>query len=330
MNIWESFVEFLQGLIREYGLPKLFLGLVGLVGPFVAVVLGFHPSQAVKVILALVLLVLFLLVTCLALAIDQNKWRNKVAEANGVLNRYGDEIVARQNATSFEIKDWHDQQYIDKNGDTTIDRRFTLVVGNPKPLQTFWHLMTMSSDQTDYKYRKKVVVKAKTFDPQTQQPGVNFLLSRKWDGNSLWTFVHLDREYQAGEEVRVLLQASWPGYTKELLENENGDTAEWTFRRNVTSPCDTAIRRGSSQGQFRATSASGLPTPSQNCGPDGRLMSCSTRSSTPKTPFGRASGGQRDDDRRGSLAPVKGGSRCPSTGPRAKTVQSRPTHPRGG
>ena len=289
MNIWESFVEFLQGLIREYGLPKLFLGLVGLVGPFVAVVLGFHPSQAVKVILALVLLVLFLLVTCLALAIDQNKWRNKVAEANGVLNRYGDEIVARQNATSFEIKDWHDQQYIDKNGDTTIDRRFTLVVGNQKPLQTFWHLMTMSSDQTDYKYRKKVVVKAKTFDPQTQQPGVNFLLSRKWDGNSLWTFVHLDREYQAGEEVRVLLQASWPGYTKELLENENGDTAEWTFRRNVDSLHVTLsfAKRLRLRDNFVLQALPGSPTPSQNRGPDGRLNVVFDAVGPPQnTPFG--------------------------------------------
>src|ERR1700761_1344618 len=93
LNIWESFVEFLEGLIREYGLPKLLLGLLTLTGPFVAVILGFHPTQEIKVGLALVFLILMLLVTCLALIIDQNKWRNKVVEGNSVLNRYGDEIV---------------------------------------------------------------------------------------------------------------------------------------------------------------------------------------------------------------------------------------------
>ena len=185
MDIWQSFVEFLQNLIRQYGLFKLIFAFSGFGAALIGLALGFRLTQDMRIGLALVFVIGLLFLTCLALIIDQNQWRNKVVDANVVLNRYGEEIKKRQNAGSFDIKEWRDLQFVDKDGDTKIDRRFTLVVGN-QPLQTFWHRMEMSSEGWEFQQQNKVTIKAKSFDAQTDQPNVSFLVSRRWEGNSVW------------------------------------------------------------------------------------------------------------------------------------------------
>ena len=230
LTIWESFIEFLEDVIRRFGLVKLLIALAAFAGALLG--LGFVVSPETLIRIALLFIIALLLLTCLALIIDRHRLRSTISDGTEVLNRYGDEIVARQTADSFDIKEWRDEQYIDKNGDTTICRRFTLVVGN-EPLETFWHTIYMSPERTDVKYRKKLTIEAKKFDPPTLQPGVNYLYSSRWEQHALRLFVHLDRAYQPGQEVYVYLEVFWPQFCKKLLENRQGDNAEWMFRRNA-------------------------------------------------------------------------------------------------
>ena len=128
LTIWDSFIEFLEDVIRRFGLVKLLIALAAFAGALLG--LGFVVSPETLIRIALLFIIALLLLTCLALIIDRHRLRSTISDGTEVLNRYGDEIVARQTADSFDIKEWQDEQYIDKNGDTTIYRRFTLVVGN--------------------------------------------------------------------------------------------------------------------------------------------------------------------------------------------------------
>ncbi|OBL00874.1 hypothetical protein A5646_20510 [Mycobacterium sp. 1245499.0] len=273
MNIWESFVEFLEDLIRRFGLIKLIFGFTGFASALIGLALGFHLSSEVKIGLAGVFVIVVLLLTCLALIIDRHRLRSRMTEGTDVLNRYGDEIVSRQDSDSFDIKEWRDEQYVDKNGDTTIRRWFTLVVRN-QPLQTFWHVMVMDSLQDNINYRKKLTIDAKTFDPNTLEPGVNFLYTRRWEGqHSVRLFVHLDRPYAPGEEVRVLLQVFWPEYLLKLLESKQGDDFEWIFRRKVDQLRVTFVfaKRLGIEDKFATKPFPGSQEPKQTIGPDGTM-----------------------------------------------------------
>jgi hypothetical protein len=265
--MWESFIEFLERLIREYGLIKIVIGMAAVAGALLG--LGVVVSEEMLIVFAGASLIALLLVICVALMVDRHRLRRDLAEDAEVLDRYGQEIVSRQNSQSFTIKDWREEQYIEKHGDTTFSRRITLIVGN-QPLQTFWHKVHMTTGRQDYGYRKKFRIEARTFDGD--ELGVRFPITRTWEGHSISVFIHLDRSYGPGEEVPVYLQIYWPEYTKDLVEGNLVDPTEWEFHRkceNIEVTMSFAkrlrIRR-----DFHISPFPGTPRPNQSRGPDKR------------------------------------------------------------
>jgi hypothetical protein len=227
--MWDSIIEFLEDLIRQHGLMKIATALGGVAGIFAA--LGFVTDQELLMRAASIFLISLLLLICLALTLDRRHLYRNLAESAEVLDRYGDDIVGRQNENSFEMKEWQEEQFIGKNGDTKMYRWFTLIVGN-EPLQTFWHKAEMVTRRSDFKYRKKFRIEARIFD-QNKQVGVRLPVTHTWDSHVVRVFVHLDRVYQPGEEVRVRIRFDWPEYTKELIDRKMVDPTEWMFRRKI-------------------------------------------------------------------------------------------------
>ncbi|MGO9385608.1 MAG: hypothetical protein ACLP4W_26850, partial [Mycobacterium sp.] len=80
MDIWHSFVEFLEDLIRRYGLFKLIFGFTGFASALIGLAIGFRLSPDIRIGLALVFVIGLLLLTCLALIIDQHRLRSAMAE----------------------------------------------------------------------------------------------------------------------------------------------------------------------------------------------------------------------------------------------------------
>jgi uncharacterized membrane protein (Fun14 family) len=273
LNVWESFVEFLEDLIRRYGLIKLLLGFSGFATALIGLALGFHLSGAVKIGLAGAFVIVLLLLACLSLIIDRHRLRSRMNDGTEVLNRYGDEIVGRQDSDSFDIKDWRDEQHIDKNGDTTIYRRFTLVVKN-QPLLTFWHVMQMDTKRQDTGYRKKFTIDVRTFNPNTLEPGGNLLFTRRWETeHTVRVFVHLRRPAEPGKEVHVYFEVFWPEYAKEMLESRNGDDVVWTFRRKVDrlQAKFSFAKQLRLRNKFALEALDGSQEPKQTHGPDGSI-----------------------------------------------------------
>lgn len=154
-----------------------------------------------------------------------------MGEGVQVLDRYAAEIVGRQTTDSFEIKDWSEEQFIGKHGDTKICRRFILSVGE-QPLQTFWHKVHMTTNRNDTKYRKKLTIEARPFGVGDEL-GARYLLTQSWQGHVCSVFIHLDRAYGKGDEVPVQLNIYWPEFTKNLIDEKGVEPTEWEFHRKV-------------------------------------------------------------------------------------------------
>lgn len=228
-DAWESFIEYLEDLVRRYGLVKILIGLATLAGALLGLGIVVNGETLIRFSGGLIIIVL--LFTCLALIIDRRRLYRDNADTVEVLDRYGREIKARLTPEAFSIKEWREEQHLSKGGDTTLCRWFTLVVG-PQPVQTFWHRVSMTTPRTDFKYKRKLKVEARTFD-ENLQIGVRMPTTEMWEQHVVTLFIHLDRAYQPGETVRVFLNIFWPQFNKELIDRNLVDPTEWEFHREV-------------------------------------------------------------------------------------------------
>jgi hypothetical protein len=265
--MWESITDLLEDLVVRYGLVKIIGALAGLAGALLA--LGVVVNQETLVRFAGGFLIIVLLTTCVALSVDRRRLRRTLSERDEVLERYGDDLVAKQTSDSFHVKEWLEEQNIGPKGHTTILRWFTLVVGD-QPLQTFWHKAEMTTRRQDFKYRKKFDIEVRTFD-ENRELGVRLPTTITWDEHSVNVFIHLDRIYDPGEEVRVRLQYYWPEFTKELIDRKTVDPTEWVFHRRVEKVAVTMLfdKRLRIRNNFAITRRPQTPEPTQSAGADG-------------------------------------------------------------
>lgn len=226
---WASVVRSLEDLIIRYGLFKLLAWLAA----FAAVLLGLGVvvDRETAFRFAAFIAVGFLLLSTVAFYIDRRRLYRERAEGRQILDRYGLDLIQRQNAASFHIKEWREEQHVGKRGTTTIHRWFTLVVGD-RPLDMFWHIAQMDTDRNDQDYRKKFRFEARVVGAQGDL-GVRLLTTTKWTQHSIRAFIFLDRVYERGEEVRVHLHYEWPEFLKTLIDQQLVEPTEWTFRRRV-------------------------------------------------------------------------------------------------
>lgn len=265
--MWETTTDFLEDLILRHGLFKVISGLAAFAGALLA--LGFVVNEETLVRLAGGFLILVLLLTCVALSVDRRRLRRNVSELDEVLERYGDELVAKQNSKSFHVREWLEEQSIGQNGHTTIVRWFVLVVGD-QPLQTFWHKAEMTTRRDDLKYRKKFSIEARSFDAN-RAVGVRMPTTLTWDKHSVNAFIHLDRVYHSGEEVRVRLEYYWPEFTRELIDRKSVDPTEWVFHRDVEKLQVTMLfdKKLGIRNNFAITLRPQTPQPTQTASADG-------------------------------------------------------------
>jgi hypothetical protein len=229
LNISDSFIRILENLIIRNGLVKLLSALAG----FAAVLLGLGVviDRETTFRFAVFVVVVVLLLALVTFNIDRRRLYRNLADASEILDRYGIDLIGRQNSSSFHIKEWREQQYIGQSGNTTIHRWFTLVVGD-KPMDMFWHIAQMDTERTDHKYQKKFSLEARTFD-ENQELGVRLPTTTKWTGHSIRAFMFLDRVYEPGDLLRVHLHYEWPDFLKTLIDQEIVEPTEWIFRRKV-------------------------------------------------------------------------------------------------
>jgi hypothetical protein len=228
--VWRSFTNFLEALVRDYGLVRITGSLAGLAAILAAV--GAAANETTLLVTVTVVLIALLLVTVTAQYVDRVKlYRDRDKNAN-VLDRYAAELKARQQANSFATTEWDEEQTVKSNGDTAIQRWLTLTVG-PAPLHVFWHRAYSHARDMSERAQQRVKVEARTFDivNGARLLGVEAPVTLTWEGSSVHVFVHLDHAPEPGAIVRIHLRFTWPRYAEPLTKQEEVARVEWTCRR---------------------------------------------------------------------------------------------------
>lgn len=231
-GLWQTVVEGLEDLIRQFGLARIVLALSAVAAALLG--LGIAISEAVLLVATGVFLVVVLLFAVLALGLDRRRLYRQVADLSVVLDRYGAELKDRQQPHSFTIEDWIERIAVSKNGDAEIIRWFKLVVG-PEPLEMFWHRCYKTTAPVSRAYQAKVRVSARAYESTAKgrELGTRYPVTTDWEGHSLRTFVHFYESQDPATTVQVRIKIVWPRYYKELVEGTAVEPFEWTLRRHV-------------------------------------------------------------------------------------------------
>lgn len=260
--MWESFADWLEQLVRRYGLVRI-LGVLGGIAAILAAV-GVSASEATVLGVAVIVLIAILLVTVMAQYIDRVKLYSDRRLAADVLDRYAVELRDRQNEHSFETMIWREIQVVSENGDTVIERWLTLRVGS-EPLQTLWQRCYQENSRgADFGYQRKVRVEARSFE-ETGELGVQLPITQTWEGHSIRLFVHFFEAQAPGSEVRIWLRLRWPGYMAEFAKRGAVVPIEWTTRRitgHLALRLELPVRMAGAR--VAATPYAGCPQPTQD------------------------------------------------------------------
>jgi len=264
--MWDTFVRTLEDLIIRNGLAKLLSLLAGFASLLVGLGVAVDRTTTFRFVTFFIVAVLIL--ALVAFYIDRRRLYRDLADRSKILDRYGIDLIGRQNSGTFQIKDWREEQHIRKGGDATVHRWFTLIVGD-QPIDMFWHAAQMDTERTDYSYRKNFRLKARTFD-EDQDLGTRLPMTVKWTGHSIRSFIFLDRVYEPNEIIRVHLRYEWPEFLKTLIDQDVVEPTEWIFRRRVERLSVTMSfdKKVGITHDFRITPYANTEKPKQFSGPD--------------------------------------------------------------
>jgi hypothetical protein len=143
------------------------------------------------------------------------------------LGRY----FADANPDAFFIETWTEAVSVGERGDTTIEKRISLVVAQPN-LSLCWSAVYKVGRTMTQEERDAVVVEVRAFDP-AGAVGARYLTSTLWEEpNKLKVLIHLPDPARQGDVVRLWLKWVWPGYYEGLLGGDP-EPVEWRARRTV-------------------------------------------------------------------------------------------------
>lgn len=144
-----------------------------------------------------------------------------------MLSRYTARFARSIESYAFQIIDWEEQVVVSKHGDTILEKRVTIEVGDEE-LYSVWSWI-YTRDEVSPSERRRVRVEARGFD-ENGIPGARYDVTQEWEGSTVRLFIHFEQPAQPHQTVRLWIRWEWPRYYLSLL---SGDTAivEWIMMR---------------------------------------------------------------------------------------------------
>lgn len=196
----------------------------------------------------------------------------KLRTGTGVLQRYIDMTTRQMAPDAFTIDDWEESVTVKKNGDTTVERWITVIVGKDE-LVSCYTANFQTARMTD-KQRSRVCVKAHEFE-SNRTIGAPYEITDKWEDSKQTIYIHFRQGLPKGGVARIWVRWTWPGFYKSLLDGVEPEPVEWRMGRKVrhiksslifASDCGIHKTRN-----FNVSPLLGSPAPTQQRRPDASI-----------------------------------------------------------
>jgi hypothetical protein len=264
--VGDDIQRFLDYLIRQYGIGRVILA------PFatMAALAGAGIVTGGAVSFVAIGLSLFIAVVFIsALSLELRATRQLLIQRGRVLTRYTDRFARSIESYAFQIMDWDEKVVVSKHGDTVLEKRVTIEVGDDE-LDSVWSWI-YARDEVSVAERRRVRIEARGFDENGTQ-GARYDVTQEWEGRRVRFFIHFEQPARAHQTVRLWIRWEWPRYYSNLLD---GDTAvvEWLMHRPTKRIATKIVfdKTCRLREELRITPHQDCPIPTQDRTPDGGI-----------------------------------------------------------